>query len=696
MKRLNTIILLVALLICAFALTVSAESLDWSDITEVEGMSDKAAFGADGTVGATSRVLMSDGKTFPAYYIFKDSTTMSIDFNELKTKGHTYTAASVVRLEIPNGIETLISLKGKGYSNLLEVKVPEGVKTVVANFLYEVATVTSVTLPSTIESIGNGAFYSIGAAKSFVIPNGCTNVGEKAFKISGIESVVIPTTVETLGVEAFYECKNLTSVICGAASIGSMAFKNCTSITSIVLENTETIASQAFFDAGPIKSVVIPEGCISIGEKAFKSSEILSVTVPSTLTTIGTEAFEACESLKSVYYYATFTGTRMYYGCTAMETLVLDRVVEIKSFSFYGCNSIKELNFPNTLTTIGDYAFSKITVDELLIPASVSSIGNYAFYGNTNLKKAVVLGSCLAAAIFNGCSNLTEVVVTSKLTVCDVDETVTSPFNGTSQSSFVTYFVGDDISTLVSIASGDMRIKGSNVTQCTYENYLNGNYDTTKKYVIVYSANLCEVAYDQHLDDNNPCVINCERCGLNGVAEENPVHKESLTVIYDRFDRAGKKGVVCTNEGCTHQVTNDVDAVFNLLGFSVATYGSCGMSLSYSVNQKALNEYKELTGNDVVFGVFAALATTIGNGEAVNADGTYANGVVGADVSKTSNKAFEIKITGIETKENKAAALVLGAYVIVTGEGEGSVSYIQAVDAPAGEKYYAVSFDQLV
>jgi hypothetical protein len=76
-KRILLVALLMLLFVCAFDISVSADDvLDWTEITHVDGMSDKSAFGADGTVGATSRVLMNDGKTYPSYYIFKNSTTI--------------------------------------------------------------------------------------------------------------------------------------------------------------------------------------------------------------------------------------------------------------------------------------------------------------------------------------------------------------------------------------------------------------------------------------------------------------------------------------------------------------------------------------------------------------------------------------------------------------------------------------------
>ena len=76
-----------ALLMLVFAISIfAAEIPEWTEITEVDGMPDKSVFGADGTKGATSRVLMSDGITYPAYYICKNSTSLGFSYSDLSSK----------------------------------------------------------------------------------------------------------------------------------------------------------------------------------------------------------------------------------------------------------------------------------------------------------------------------------------------------------------------------------------------------------------------------------------------------------------------------------------------------------------------------------------------------------------------------------------------------------------------------------
>ena len=173
--------LMVATLVCIFAMTVSAAEIpEWTEITVVDGMKDKGTFGADGTGGATSRVLMSDGITYPAYYICKDSGSLGISFTDLNAKtGKEYAAENVVRIEIPKGTVTVSdALKlVNGYSALLTVVIPEGVTTI-SQYGFKTpdvkqnpfSPIISITLPSTLTTIGPQAFYGCNSLKELIIP----------------------------------------------------------------------------------------------------------------------------------------------------------------------------------------------------------------------------------------------------------------------------------------------------------------------------------------------------------------------------------------------------------------------------------------------------------------------------------------------------------------------------------------------
>ena len=690
MKKIGLILIMAALFVCAFAVSVSAAEIpEWTEITELDGMADKTTFGADGTKGATSRVLMSDGVTYPAYYIFKDSATFTIDFTEINKKGVTYAASNVVRLEIPMGITTLKQIS-TSYTGLVSVVVPEGVTAIVDKFLSDLSTITSVTLPSTVKSIGSMSFYKIGAVESFVIPEGCETIGRIAFKLSEIKSVVIPSTITETGMatEVFYECKGLKTVVCKAPVISTQMFKLCSALESLTLENTVEIGEQAFHSCGPVKSVNIPSGCTTIKPYAFKSSQILSITVPSSVTEIGKEAVLGCAGLKEIYHYATSAGSYMYKDCSAVELLEIPNLVSADTYSFYGFSSLKSITLPETLTTVGDFSFAKLGVETLVVPASLVNMGKSAFYSNSSLERVVVLGSVISDGAFGGCSKLDELYITSRLSSFSV---ASNPFGSTPQTGFVTYFAGVDYEAVRKLMSSNLRFNGP---LCAYEDYDPANYKSEN--VFIYGADICALMFDGHIEDNNACVINCTRCAISGVAEKNPVHNEIVTMLYGSFDKAGERATVCSNQGCMYKVADVIEPLFRCLGHSASEFGDSGIVLGYVLNESLIAEYQEATGMVLSYGVFAIGESKLGDGDVLNADGTLAQGVLGAKVSDSKFGAFELKITGFTTEEQKNAKIVFGAYVIADDGENMEFSFMQMGAPDTNKKYYSASYNDII
>ena len=684
-KKVLLTILFVMLLSLLVSFIVSAEEIsEWSDITELDGMTDKATFGADGSKGATSRILMDDGITYPAYYIFKDSATQSVDFTEInRISSKSYTKANVLRVEIPNGITTVARLQG--YTSLLEVVVPEGVEAIVDNFLDSLTTVNMVTLPSTVKSIGYLAFYKIGAVENFVIPEGCVTIDEKAFKYAQIKTLVIPTSVENIGVECFFECKSLTDVVCGASVIGKQAFKNCTVLESLTLANTVEIGEQAFHSCGPA-NVVIPNGCTIVNSYAFKNSQIVSVTVPSSVETIGRESFYGCKSLKEIYYHASKAGDYMFRDCSAVETLVLDNLTETGTYAFYGLTSLKSIELPETLTTVGDFSFSKLGVEEIVTPASLVNVGKSAFYSSSTVKRVIVLGSVFSDGMFASCSNLRDVVITSRVNTFEGN-----PFNSTSQNSFTIYFAGNDYEAVRTLTKGNVRFSGA---LCEYNNFNREDFGTQN--VFVYGTDICAVYFDGHLEDNHPCVINCERCGVMGKAEENPIHKEITSLVYVSYDSDGQAVTTCENTGCTFRATETVPALFTCLGYSASENGDGGIAVGYTVNKTAINTYEEIANVSLNFGVFAVSQEKLGTGDVFDENGILAVNAISFDVTGYEYSAFVLKIVGF-TDAQKEVKLAMGAYVAVNDGETTEYSYMQ--DDKKGEKigdYYFASYNDIV
>jgi hypothetical protein len=85
-------------------------------------------------------------------------------------------------------------------------------------------------------------------------------------------------------------------------SIGTSAFYNCTSLTSVTIPNSVTIIGiYAFENCTSLTSITIPNSVTSIETGAFdRCTSLTSVTIPDSVTSIGELVFQGCSSLATI------------------------------------------------------------------------------------------------------------------------------------------------------------------------------------------------------------------------------------------------------------------------------------------------------------------------------------------------------------------------------------------------------------
>ena len=269
-------------------------------------------------------------------------------------------------------------------------------------------------------------------------------------------NIVIPSSYEgkpvtSIGSYAFRGCSSLTSVVIpdSVTSIGYYAFAYCSSLTEVNYLGTIDQWAEIEFDGDYANPLYYA--------KQLKiNGEVVTEVNLTSATKVSKYAFSGCRSLTSVVIGDSVTsiGNHAFYGCSSLTSVVIgDSVTSIGSYAFSSCSlltsiTVSENNanysslngnlYNKDKTTLIQYAIGK-TDSKFIIPDSVTSIGNYAFYDCDGLTSVVIGDSVtsIGSEAFRGCSGLASVVIGDFVTSIGY-----YAFNGCSSLTEV-YYKGD-------------------------------------------------------------------------------------------------------------------------------------------------------------------------------------------------------------------------------------------------------------
>ena len=315
-------------------------------------------------------------------------------------------------------------------SSLTSITIPESVTSIGYDAFYGCSSLTSITIPESVTSIGGSAFYGC----SSLVYNEYDNayyLGNDSnpylwlikAKSENITSCNIHTATKGVYSSAFYGCSSLKSIKVSEGNIVYHSSGNClikTDSKTLVLGcmnsvipsdgSVTSIGSYAFEDCDSLTSITIPGSVTSIGGSAFYScSSLTSISIPSSVTSIGSYAFAYCLSLKSITIPESVTsiGDRAFGDCSSLSSVTFgenSQLTSIGSYAFEDCDSLTSITIPESVTSIGSYAFyccSSLT--SITIPDGVTRIGSYAFAYCSSLKSIKFRGtSSQWSAIWKG------------------------------------------------------------------------------------------------------------------------------------------------------------------------------------------------------------------------------------------------------------------------------------------------------
>ena len=676
-KKLLLVLSMIALLVCVLAISINAAAYDTTRKATLDNDTSLSLYDEEGNALS---YYMSNG-TLTAVKTAEILSTGTATISEVTYTTFAFNGVNALDMVVVNfqdeklGDLQVFNTKFQGSTNLEYCYMPRTLERLSVN--YDSANVFRETTKCKIVD------FPVDCELNFI--------GKYSFsKATALREIYIPANVETFPDGSgwdwgcFWQCTSLRKVTFAENSrlknVPNGTFRDCTALTEILLpDNVETLGIYVFRDSGIVNSPLSPNSnCTYIAKWAFAyATKLENINIPrnatydTTSAAEGTGLFHKCESLTTVNFHPD-----------TIDTLY-------PAYMFSGCTALQEIKLPNCLTKLSVRMFNGCTsLETIILGAKVQGMNELRSFSDHN-------------SFTFGCEKLKYVYVPKTLKIdAETHSTACYMFNAGGNVTF--YFNGtydeavklqNDFKTNVTTCGGQNgKITGAEII--SLENY-NALTEIKKSY-IVYDCNTCDMFYgSEHEEDNNPCVINCARCEANGVAEENPVHNITTTITYVSFMANGTKRTGCSNEGCKHGVSENVDPLLVCLGYSASNITEGAIVLGFKVNNAAVAEYESVMGNEIAYGVFVVSKNKLGENDIFGANGEAAVGVMYADTSIRPNAVFEMKITGFVTDEQKTAKLALGAYVAVTKDGATEYFYEQTGAALEGEKYFFTSFGEI-
>ncbi len=177
--------------------------------------------------------------------------------------------------------------------------------------------------------------------------------------------------------------------------------------------------------------------------------------------------------------------------------------------------------------------------------------------------------------------------------------------------------------------------------------------------------------YGEHVNMEalSTCVSKCLSCNKVAIPA-NPVHNESITVVYDDFAKNGVKTTKCLNENCPLNATPVVENAAPLFTFKGYSTDGKEICVGYIINVESIDEYQALNPDKALkYGIVASA----NNNTPLNVTANTIN----VDLTNEKYTAVDFRLSGDWSNSTSASAkLSMNIYTEITVGDETKISYV--------------------
>lgn len=305
------------------------------------------------------------------------STIMSIAQNAFEN------CSSLEEIILPEGLVDISSYAFSYCSSLKELNIPESVIYIYQGIVDGCTSLTKCNIPSNIQRLNltTPIFKDCESMTSFTFnikAQYYSNLSlRELFGEEGIKRLVNVTLGNDFVPYRFFEnCENLEVVnftTTELTSIGDYAFRNCYKLNNLPeLSLSDVLGQSAFENCTSLTSIYLDNDFATTPYTFMGCTSLKEATV-NLLARSG--MFEECASLEKVTLLTPHTSinSRSFYNCKELATLINESDYElVEEYAFYNCQKLSEFDFSTLTEHIGQFAFYQTGVKEVVLNGSVT------------------------------------------------------------------------------------------------------------------------------------------------------------------------------------------------------------------------------------------------------------------------------------------------------------------------------------